>query len=272
MIQAPPFEDRVVHHALVSIIKPHLENKFIYDSYACRLNKGTHKATFRLQQFLRESKCNYVLKADIQKYFPSINNVILLDILRNSIKDKHVLWLCATILDTFGLQVGALTSQLGANVYLNELDHEIKDELSIPYYLRYMDDFIILGKNKDELWGYYTYIKKYLMENLHLTLNRKTDVFPVSKGIDFCGYRTWSTHILPRKKTLKRAKRKFKKMSDLYSQNIIDKDYVESRLNSFLGYVKHCDAWDSTTSVLSELKLTRSPTDSNTHKLIKFAA
>lgn len=137
LIQAPPFKDRVVHHALVRIIEPLFERKFIYDSYACRAGKGTHKAMKRCVKFLRIIKRNhgkvYVLKADISKYFPSINRYILKQIIQRTIRCKKTLKLIEKIInidnEPKGIPIGALTSQLFANIYLDRLDHFVKDFL-----------------------------------------------------------------------------------------------------------------------------------------------
>ena len=214
LIQAPPFEDRVVHHALVRVIEPLFERKFIYDSYACRKGKGIHAATLRVQGFLRRAKRNwgervYVLKADISKYFPSINHNKLIQIIGRTIKDKNALWLCERIIkncgyEVKGIPVGALTSQLFANIYLDQLDHYLKDDLGVKYYLRYMDDFVILGRAKSELRALLYRIEEFLVYELLLCLNPKTSISPAKRGVDFAGYRTWATHILPRKRNIKK--------------------------------------------------------------------
>ncbi|WP_457571533.1 reverse transcriptase domain-containing protein [Desulfovulcanus sp.] len=257
LICAPPFRDRVVHHALVRVIEPLFERKFIYDSYACRKGKGAHAAVQRLQSFLRRAKRNwgkvYVLKADVAKYFPSINHERLLHLLSRTIRDKEVLWLCGVILDTHtpkGIPVGALTSQLFANIYLNHLDHYIKDDLGIKYYARYMDDFVILGQSKQSLRDLLHQIETFLVCELYLMLNPKTAIFPISQGIDFCGYRTWPTHILPRKRNIRRAKQRLRSLRDLWQAKRVTLDKIRASVMSFLGYVKHCSAKQTTLSVL----------------------
>jgi retron-type reverse transcriptase len=163
LVSAAPFYDRVVHHALCNVIEPLFEPRFIYDSYACRKGKGTHRAVHRFCAFMRKN--TYVLQADILRYFPSIDHAILLDILRERIADPDVLWLLDVIVHSGrgilepeyimqwfpgdnlfagsrprGLPIGNLTSQFLANVYLNELDYFIKFDLRHRYYLRYCDD------------------------------------------------------------------------------------------------------------------------------------
>lgn len=266
LICAPPFRDRVVHHALVRTIEPLFERKFIFDSYACRKGKGIHAAVQRLQYFLRRAQRNwgrvYVLKGDVSKYFPSINHDRLLQILARTIRDRDVLWLCEQIVKQCGftargIPVGALTSQLFANVYLDRLDHYIKDNLGIKYYIRYMDDFIILGQSKQSLRNLLHEIETFLACELCLMLNPKTAISPASRGVDFCGYRTWATHILPRKRNVRRARKRFKWLAKAYAQGKVGLDYVRPRLMSFLGYMKHCASYVTLQNILKDFVLSK---------------
>lgn len=161
-IRAAPFKDRIVHHCLCNIIGPVFEKSFIYDSYACRESKGSHNAIKRFKKFLRKIKLKnnlpnydniYCLKCDIVKYFDSVDTGLLLEIIGRKIKDIDTIDLIKIILNSYpkGLPIGNLTSQLFANVYLNELDFFIKNTLGIKYYIRYMDDFVILNTDKKVL-------------------------------------------------------------------------------------------------------------------------
>lgn len=257
LIQAPPFRDRVVHHALVNVIEPLFERKFIYDSYACRRGKGAHAAMLRVQFFERKMRREhgkfYVLKGDVKQYFPSINHAILKEIIRRTIRDRNALWLIHKILNVVdqGLPIGALTSQLFANVYLNVLDHFIKDALGIRFYVRYMDDFIILLRTKQEARALLETIRDFITTRLALVLNSKTQVFPYLQGIDFCGYRVWPTHILPRKRIVKHARARFRYFSRNFKKDLYPK--IKASLMSFLGYMKHCNAQRSKESVIKLL-------------------
>lgn len=164
LVSAPPFWDRVVHHALCNVIEPLFEKKMIYDSYACRTLKGSHRAANRTQEFLKAATSRwdkvYCLKCDIKQYFPSIPHKILKCVYRRTVYCPDTLWLMDTIIDSIPssgitiprrLPIGALTSQLNANVYMDKIDHLIKEELQEPYYIRYMDDFIILSDSKEHL-------------------------------------------------------------------------------------------------------------------------
>ncbi len=263
-IQAPQFKDRIVHHALVQVIAPLFEKKFIWHSYACRVGKGNYAAVIRLQAYLREAEKKwgktYILKADISKYFPSINHNILLRILRRTIRDKDVLWLCDVIIrhcgeNKHGIPVGALTSQLFANIYLDQLDHFLKDDHGIKFYVRYMDDWIILAPAKENLWDILNKATEFLNSTLQLKLNPKTCIFPAKNGCDFCGYRIWSTHLLPRKRNVKRAKIKFKRLASRYSLGLVTLGDVTPCVVSFLGYMKHCSSFKTVSSVLGSFKL-----------------
>jgi retron-type reverse transcriptase len=225
-IKAAPFRDRVVHHALCNMIEPIFDNGFIYDSYACRKEKGTHKAIKRLDQFIKSSGDKwgegnvYCLKCDISKYFDSIDHEVLISLIEKSIKDKEVMWLIREIVkssfshrvhnDLFnyretGIPIGNLTSQLFANLYLNELDQFVKHDLQKRYYLRYMDDFLVFGDNKGELHKCEDILRNFLEKELKLELHRrKVSLDPVGQGVSFLGYRVFENYKLIRKSTVKR--------------------------------------------------------------------
>lgn len=227
------------------------ERKFIDRSFACRVGKGTHAAHETVIKTLRKYTRKYdnvwVLQADISKYFASINHDILLSILRRTIRDKNVIWLMEKIInnnvfDRVGLPVGALTSQLCANIYLNELDHFVTDELGYGNYIRYMDDTLLFSDNKSELKLLKDKIEHFISSKLALKLNPKTKIYPASQGIDFCGYRTWATHSLPRKRNVKRIKRRLKKLAKLIKEGKRDIKSLNQVWASFLGYMQHCSS------------------------------
>ncbi|MEJ5227171.1 reverse transcriptase/maturase family protein [Thermodesulfovibrio sp.] len=246
-----PFRDRVVHHAICNVIEPLFDKKFIYDSYGCRVGKGTHAGSARLVNFLRRAKrmwgSVYCLKADISKYFPSIDHEVLKRIIRRTIRCKKTLQVLDEIIDSTpglkGIPLGNLTSQLFANIYLNELDHFIKEKLRVKFYIRYMDDFVILYNDKKQLHKWRVEIERFLNERLLLTLNPKTSVFPIARGIDFLGYRTWPTHKLLRKRSVIKMKRKLKKLSRLYSEGKIGLDKIRCVIASWLGHAKHANSY-----------------------------
>ncbi len=217
LISAAPFRDRVAHHALVNIIEPIWETRFIHDTYANRAGKGTHAALDRCQQFAR--RWPYVLQCDIQQFFPAIDHTLLLSQLARHLGDEAVLKLCDRILasgagvlaevytmrwfagdDLFasgrprGLPIGNLTSQFWANVYLNDFDHFVKRELKCAGYVRYVDDFLLFGSDKSKLHRWRAVLDEQLAE-LRLTLHvGRAQVFPVTTGIPFLGFRVYPTH------------------------------------------------------------------------------
>lgn len=245
-IAAPPFADRVVHHAICNIIEPMFEHRFIFDSYACRVDKGAHLAIHRLQKFLRKKRAVYALKCDISKFFASINHVVLRRIIRQTVHDPKLLEILDRIIAGYspGIPIGNLTSQLFANVYLDRLDHFIKEELRIKYYLRYMDDFVILGENKAGLTKTLAAVRTFLTDTLKLTLHpRKVQLFPTYLGVDFVGYVVFPDHVLLRPKNVRHfAKKLRKQQKNLALGKITPKEFEES-VRSWIAHAGHADTF-----------------------------
>ncbi len=227
LIKAPSFRDRVVHHALCNVIEPVFDKTFIYDSYACRKGKGTHKGVDRLQKFIRKTNESYALKCDVVQYFPSIDHEKLLEIIGRKIKDEKVMWLVEVIIRSSetpagskkGLPIGNLTSQLFANIYLNEPDYFVKHKLKIMSYVRYVDDFVIL-ENKQKLSEIKSQVIEFL-RTLKLEIHsKKSNVFPVKHGIDFLGCRIFHSHRLLRKANVKKFIWRLKVMKNDYRRNL----------------------------------------------------
>ncbi len=264
IISAPAFRDRIVHHALVQVIGTLFENRFITDTYACITGRGTHAVAMKAKEYARSARRKwggyYILKCDVARYFPSVDHTILRKTIARTIADKKLLQVIDKIIqshespeqDGKGIPIGALTSQLFANVYLDPLDHFIKEQCRIKYYVRYMDDFVILHNDKAFLFEILCKIENYVRDNLKLSLNPKTAIFPGKHGIDFCGYRIWPTHTKPRKTTVKRAKKRFKMLTKEYRENSSILDHAAQSIKSFLGYMKHCSGYKTTESILNE--------------------
>lgn len=269
LVAALPFKDRVVQHALCNVIEPLFDERFIYDSYACRVGRGIHAGADRVTHFLQVAQHKwdrvYCLKADISQYFPSINHAILKAIIRKRIACPDTLWLINEIIDSGGdgsdcprgLPIGNLTSQLWANVYLDQLDHFVKEVLREPYYVRYMDDFVILGGDKGHLWQVKREIEGFLADKLDLRLNGKTGIWPISQGIDFLGYRIWPTHRLVRKSSIRRMKRKLKAFQRKYREGKIDLEKINATIQSWLGHVSHADSYNLRNKLLGSFVLTK---------------
>lgn len=242
-IMALPFKDRVVQHALVNVIEPLFNRSFIYDSYACRVGKGSQCGMLRAQDFIRQAGPGcWILKADVKKFFNNIDHSILKRILVKKIKCRKTLWLCAQYIDKHGgkvgIPIGNLTSQLYANIYLDQLDHYVKDMLGIKWYVRYMDDFMIVCKTKEEACNLKKHLATWLWENLRMEFNSKTQVFPERQGVNFLGYRIWHNGIKIRHTTVRRLKGKIKRFKRMRAKRKASVGDIIPTLMSWQGLAK----------------------------------
>lgn len=271
LVMALQYRDRVVQWAIYKELYPFYDKMFIEDSYACRREKGTHKAADRLQYWLRQVSRKpgewYYLKLDISKYFYRVDHLVLLDILSRRIKDQRLVWLLRTIINSedtrfglpagvnpedcpeedwlsdVGMPVGNLTSQLFANIYLNELDQLCKHELHLHYYIRYMDDVIILLDDKRKLAELKEIIENFLKDFLYLDLNKKTTICPCRYGIDFVGYRIWATHRKLKKQTARRMIRNVKRICENMAAGKTSKEELERVVASYNGILEHFNSY-----------------------------
>ena len=260
-IQKAEVVDRILHHAIYRILYPIFDRTFCFDSYSCRLGKGTHKAVRKLDSFIRKISKNYswecfALKCDVKKFFASVDHEILLEMIERKIKDRNVLRLLGEILASFPLDspaariereresfclrqkplfsqteipIGNLTSQLFANIYLNELDKFIKHRLHLKYYVRYCDDFVILSRSYSEFNNLIPQIQNFLGSRLKLRLHEnKVLIRRPRQGIDFLGYVILPNCIVLRTKMRKR---------------MIKKVNVDN-LASYSGILKHCKGYE----------------------------
>ena len=276
LISAAPFRDRVVHHALCNLIEPILERSFIFDSYANRIGKGTHKAIDRAQQLAR--RFQFVLTCDIRQFFPSIDHEILLSRLRKSLDASEVstvAWLVERILqsgigvlreeydmvyfggdDLFavhrprGLPIGNLTSQFWANCYLNPFDHFVKRHLRCKGYVRYVDDFLLFSNDRDELNHWRQTIISELC-SYRLTLHEtKCQPRPVTEGIPFLGF-----HLFPEYRRLKQRKgiafqRKFKMARKLFRRGEVQFAGLNSIVLGWVNHTRHANTYNLRRSIL----------------------
>ncbi len=267
MIAALPFRDRVVHHALCNVIEPIWEARFIDDNYACRVGKGTHAAADRLTAFLRRAHRQwgqvYVLKLDVKSYFPSVNHEILMELIRRKITCRDTLWLVGEIVQSWrgdegkGLPIGNLTSQLLANVYLHELDMFVKHNLRARYYLRYMDDTLVVHQDKGWLQQAKRSIGVFLGTRLALELNSKSNVFPAEQGVPFLGYRIWRTHRLLKKENVQRVRRRLQALAWRYATGGVDLATVDASVQSWLGHARHACTYGLRRRLFGEFVLQR---------------
>jgi RNA-directed DNA polymerase len=241
VISVAPFRDRVVHHALINVMEPIYENVFIYDSYATRKNKGTHKAVERAKDFLKDNR--WFLKADVYKYFDSINHDTLLKIVCRKIKDEKLLNVLSKIITNggkkgVGLPIGNLTSQFFANVYLDQLDHFIKDELGMRYYIRYMDDIVVFEQDKEILKQVREIIRSYLKEQLQLKFKENAVYINQSlNGLSFLGRRIFPDLVRLNNVNLKRSIKRMKQRRYEFHHGIINEEQFKNSLQSLIGHI-----------------------------------
>jgi len=240
-ISVAPFEDRVVHHALVNVMEPIYERRFIYDSYATRKDKGTHKAVRRAQDFLRTNQ--FYLKMDIHHYFESVVQDTLIEIIETKIKDKQLMRLIEKIIrnggdGVKGLPIGNLTSQFFANCYLDVFDHWIKEENGEKHYIRYMDDSVLFSNDKEHLKNMRDYCRYMLKNQLGLTLKEKaTYINTRQNGLSFLGTRIFPELIRINNKNLKRSLNRLKKREQAFQQGSIEqKEFLQST-NSIIAHL-----------------------------------
>jgi RNA-directed DNA polymerase len=276
LISAAPFRDRVVHHALCNLIEPIFERRFIHDSYANRVGKGTHRALDRCQSFAREYR--YVLQCDVRQYFPSIDHAILRTILGRVIGENDVMWLIDRILESGvgvlseeykmswfpgdnmfainrprGLPIGNLTSQFWANCYLNPFDHFVKRELKCPAYLRYVDDFLLFSHDKWQLRDWRAAIIEWLA-TLRLTLHEnRAQARPVSEGIPFLGFIVFPTHRRLKRRVGIAFRRRLRRRLAAYVAGEIGSDQLAASILGWIEHVRHGDTWSLRRSLLSSL-------------------
>lgn len=187
----PYYPDRIAHHAIMNVLEQIFVSAFIRDTYACVKGRGILDGVKRVRQALaNKEETRYCLKMDVRKFFPSIDNSILKQLLRRKFKDARLLSLLDEIVDSApGVPIGNYLSQYFANFYLTYFDHWLKEQKCVRYYFRYCDDMVILGNDKSKLHQLRVEIEEYLFKNLNLKLKDNWQVFPVdSRGIDFLGY------------------------------------------------------------------------------------
>ncbi len=282
-ILAPNFRDRVVHQSLVSKIEPIFDKTFIADSYACRINKGTHYGVKRAKKFLQAArsihndKDLYVLQCDIKSYFASISWDVLFNLIEKEIDCPKTLLLVkkfisfqyvkdkygnvhypprkvVSITERRGVPIGNLTSQLFANIYLNRLDHFVKETLKVHWYGRYMDDFYIIHPNRGKLKQLRNSIGDFLMDELKLTLHpRKNVIKNLKDGLPFVGYRIFHDHVLVRGNTVINMQRRLKSRKKQLKTGKISQEDFNSSISSYKGHLKHANAYGLSKRLFSDL-------------------
>lgn len=271
LISASDFRDRVVHHAICNVIQPIFEKTFIYDSHANQIDKGSSKAIERFDIFKRKTSENgrlvnhaldnnmvvgYVLKADIRHFFDTVDHSVLMEAIKKKIKERRILELIQKILDNHktreagkGMPLGNLTSQFFANVYLNELDYFVKHILKCKFYIRYVDDFVLLDKSKEKLESMNGKINAFL-ETIKLQLHpEKSKIYPLNKGVKFLGFRVFYYHKLLNKKNIRKMESKL----NLYRQGLISRDALERSLVGWFGYAEQANTYNMRNKIKKNL-------------------
>lgn len=279
-ISAAPFRDRVVHHAVVRVLEPIYERRFLFDSYACRRGKGTHRALLRAHQYLR--RYPYFLKTDIVRFFPNVDHAVLLDLLGRTIRDERVMDLIRKIVasgegvlaeeathdyfpgdDLFavlrpaGLPIGNLTSQFFANVLLDPIDHYLKEELGVPAYLRYADDLVLFGDVKGDLWEYRDALADRLAQ-IRLRLHRdKTHVGHRDQGLRFLGFVLTPQGRRLQQRTLTRFNRRLRRLRWLYAHGMIGAKHVRRSLQAWTAHASWANSKGIRRELWRRVRLTR---------------
>ncbi len=235
--------DRLVHHAIHRKLYPFFAPTFIADSFSCQIGKGVHRALMRFENLASRTSRNntrvcWVLKCDIRKFFASIDHDILMSILKARVTDARLFALLQGVIRSFedrpgkGIPLGNLTSQLLANVYMNEFDQFIKHDMRVKQYCRYADDFVFLSTDRTELLKYLPHIAAFLAGPLALSLHpNKVFIKTLASGVDFLGWTHFPHHRIPRTKTKRRMIKR------------IEQNPKNETLQSYLGMIKHGDTY-----------------------------
>lgn len=242
----PFYPDRIVHHALVNVLSPIWDKQFIRDSYACRKGRGIHAASRRIMEFVRKNR--FCLQCDIAKFYPSINHDIMFGLVCKSL--SATIYQRSPLLDLLhniiysieggvNMPIGNLTSQWFGNLYLNELDRFVKDKLRAVHYVRYCDDFVLFSDDKRQLRVWRDKIREFLADRLKLQFSY-AEIFPVSNGVDFCGYRHFRHGVLLRRTTLKRLRRRIKHINRIPPDVRRNNARIRGQIASMRGWTKHC--------------------------------
>lgn len=244
--------DRVLYQAVHRILYQIFDPSFIFHSYSSRYAKGTHAGVISLQKYIQKVSSNHkyqghVVKCDIRKFFDSIDHDILFDLIKRKITDSNLLILIRKIIDSFstfsgkGLPLGNVTSQLFANVYMNELDQYIKRELKVKCYARYCDDFVVVSPSKKYLETCVMKIGRFCKERLLLDLHPNKIIFrKIHQGVDFLGYVVLPHRKVLRVNTKKRILKKLEKLKLLNDTGQIEPESLEQSGQSYLGVLSHC--------------------------------
>jgi len=249
IFKLPYFPDRILHHAILQILEPIWKKILICDTYQSIKGRGVHSCKVRIENVLRNSRKMFCLKIDVRKFYPSVNNAILKQIIRKKIKCKDCLWLLDEIIDSVkGIPIGNYLSQYFGNLYLAYADHWLKEKMKIKNFFRYCDDMVILHQDKDYLQYLLVKIEYYLESKLRLFLKKNYQVFPVRKRrVDFLGFKFDHCRTYIRKSIVRSFKRRIKGIDFLNNKRSV--------IMSYYGWIKVSDSWNLWNKYLPEFKL-----------------
>lgn len=245
LMKLPYYPDRIIQWAIMLQIEDIFIRKFINQTCASIPKRGIHRAYGFMQKYLRDKEASkYCLKMDVRHFYENIDKMILKNQLDNTFKDEKLLRLLYKIVDSYpeeaGVPIGSYLSQYFGNFYLNDLDHYIKEDLHCKRYVRYMDDMVILGSDKEELHEIRRSVEKYLNDKLKLELKDNYQVFPTRvRGVDFVGYRFFDDYTLLRKSTCKKFKRRMNRIRK--KDDISYSDFCS--INSYKGWLLYCNSY-----------------------------
>lgn len=242
VISAAPFRDRVVHHAAMAVLAPLFERRMVYESFACREGKGTRAALDHAQRELRHY--GYFLKLDIHHCFESIEHGVALEAVARTVRHPRVLALVGRLAagggpGARGLPIGALTSQWLANLVLDRLDHFCKEDLRVPGYVRYMDDFVLFHDSREQLKEWHGAVREFVMDALRLRLKERATVLaPHGQGLPFLGFRTYRRLRRVRPENLRRTRMRLKRRKRELEQGLIDEDTYAASVRSVVEHLR----------------------------------
>ena len=248
LIHAPTLRDKIVQFSTHKVLQDIYEPVFYKHSYACLLGRGQHRAAKRVQRNLHINPNRWIIKIDVKKFFYSINRDILKKVLRKKIRCLILLNHLDKIIDSSpcgdkGIPLGNVTSQDFANILLNEVDQYITRYLGIRYYVRFMDDLILVVNSKKEAQENLVKIKNFLYSRLDLETNNKTKIFPVKQGVNAYGYKIYKNHMKLRDSSKNKMKRKIRKMDQKLENSEITLKEVQQSVSSWIGHAKHANSY-----------------------------
>lgn len=263
LVHAPHTIDKLVQFSTHLVLQEIYRPVFIKDSYACLEGKGTHKAVDRIQHMMRTAAYMYddpyIIKADVRKFFYSIDRDVLKQIYRKKIprQEADFLWLLDMIVDSSpegdrGIPLGNVTSQDFANIYLNEVDQYCKRYLGLKRYVRYMDDITIVVKDKQTAKAILAKMRDFVQDRLHLKFNQKTQIYPIRQGINTLGFKIYTDHKLVRDQSKRAMKRRIKAMDRKLKEGLIDEKAVQQSVNSWLGHARHSNSYNLANKIFAK--------------------